>query len=109
MNLVRAEIESVNYDYLPGEPDSRRTLYVTLRAQPLNIRIGSYVKIVSSGVTFQVEDVSGRNVISRSSNSTGIRRMGVDLYSHRPLPYNIYPDYLEYNTTSPYIEYRKYD
>jgi len=74
-------IESINYDYLPGQPEARRCWFITLR-QPPNIRIfkiGSIMQI--KGIDFnsletwpcnintvRIVDISGRNIEIEPSN-----------------------------------------
>jgi hypothetical protein len=105
--IVNAEIESVNYDYLPGEPESRRTLYVTLRQEPYGIQRGMQVKILPTEAIFTVEDIFGRNVVCKSSTSTDDLRMGISLYTQRPVAYNLNPVYLSYPMVLPRM-YNRY-
>lgn len=74
-------IESINYDYLPGEPESRKVLYVTLRFPELSgdakgKRI--YIKTdatpyatLPSGY-YHINDVHGRNVVLETPSTTKI-------------------------------------
>ena len=74
-NVHFAEAESLNYDYLPGEPQSRRTWYITLR-RPVEpegaLRRDMLLRFHSShhpntllpdDRIFLVEDIHGRNVV----------------------------------------------
>lgn len=104
--LYNAEIESVNYDYLPGEPESRRSLYVTLRQEPYGIRRGMQVRILPTEAVFTVEDIVGRNIVCKSSNSGLDPRKGISVYTQRPAPYNLDPVYLSYMMELPNMYYR---
>jgi hypothetical protein len=64
--------ESVNYDYLPGEPESRKTWYITLRFPPQrSLTPGMIIKFNSSNSPssimkdghYFVIDIHGRHVV----------------------------------------------
>lgn len=72
------QVESVNYDYLPGEPESRRTWYITLRFPPKGIIIGDIIYLdkdiatkvnilevngVPLGNLYRVYDIHFRNLV----------------------------------------------
>ena len=69
------EVESLNYDYLPGEPQSRRVWYITMRRPvdpPEALQRGMFLKfyikhhsntLIPDDRIFQVDDIYGRHVI----------------------------------------------
>ena len=69
-----AEVESLNYDFLPGEPYSQRVWFITLK-RPLHLytlSIGMFLRfytahhsnsIVPDNRIFQVEDLHGRHIV----------------------------------------------
>lgn len=69
----RLVIESINFDYIPGEPESRRVWYITLRQPPFNIKPNNLIRVDSfRGVNidvsyettyFRVEDIYGRYIV----------------------------------------------
>lgn len=73
--------ESVNYDYLHGEPESHRALFITLRDSPANehIQIGSIVKYnqnndpgnILANVHYKVIDIHGRSLVVEPVNALG--------------------------------------
>lgn len=112
--MFSADVESFNYDYLPGEPQSRRTWYITLR-RPVDdqqLQRGMYLKFDTSGHPntlipdsriFRVEDIYGRNVVvvpisDADGNPGGLRLTNVDehfiegnqtpyIYQYHPVVY----------------------
>src|SRR5437879_13793254 len=102
--------ESINFDYLAGQPESHKTLYVTLRQPPTTIRRGDTVKLkylpsrnntafgTTNSTMYHVGDIHGRSLVvepinggfvsthypnyvsSRSGNREGI-------YTYKPRPY----------------------
>lgn len=73
MNNITETVESVNYDYLPGEPDSRRVWYITLRTPPPpTLRAGMFVRhitshhpntMLSNDMMYRVNDIHGRHIV----------------------------------------------
>ncbi len=89
--------ESINYDYLPGEPESRRTWYVTLRfPPPRNLVLGSTVlvniskspyAIFSKDQQFKVIDVHGRHVVIEPlSGNIKLTNINENKYSDGTIP-----------------------
>lgn len=65
-------VESINYDYLPGEPESRKTWFFTLREPPHMNLFKKIVYLVSqstpntlfkNNMYFYVYDVHGRSLV----------------------------------------------
>lgn len=65
-------VESLNYDFLPGSPVSRRAWYITLRRPQNQLQRGMFVKfyskrhpntLIPDDRIFRVEEVYGRHII----------------------------------------------
>jgi hypothetical protein len=111
--MERLVIDSVNYDYIPGEPESRRMWFITLRQPPYNIKPGMIVRVdsyraenllIKTGPAYyRVRDIYGTHVIvdpvkimdkgdsiSGNTNATlnnltnGYARAGFYTYAQRP-------------------------
>lgn len=110
-------IESINFDYLPGEPESRRVVFVSLRRYPAYREIipGMFISldtstnpyaVIKSG-RYRVNDVHGRHIvidvpsldnirnifgseIERNDPFTTVPRYGRFTATPRPMTYNIY-------------------
>lgn len=111
--MERLVIESVNYDYVPGEPESRRVWFITLRQPPRNIKPGNIIRVDSfraenlpidtDTVYYRVNDIYGTHIVvdpvnihpktaSRGQNAnkvlTGLNydyaRAGFYTYAQRP-------------------------
>ena len=84
VNVNAVEIESIDYDYVPGERQSRRTWQITLR-RPIEegfIRIGMVIKlhsqdtpenIIEDDKYFRVDDIHGRVLLVTALNSMNLR------------------------------------
>lgn len=97
----RLVIESINFDYIPGEPESRRVWYITLRQPPFSIKPGNIIRIDSFRGTnipvsyettyFRTHDIYGRYVIVEPIVQTELLnspyknyRTGIYSYAQRP-------------------------
>jgi hypothetical protein len=76
--------ESINYDYLPGEPESRKVWYITLRFPPSTNRNGDTSGVLNLGEIirtngsheysplkdgfFRIMDIHGRNIVIEPCN-----------------------------------------
>jgi hypothetical protein len=76
--LGKITVESINYDYLPGEPESRKTWFFTLREPPFMNLFQKFVYLKSINSTnamftknhyFFVYDVHGRSLVVEPANS----------------------------------------
>jgi hypothetical protein len=83
--------ESVNFDYLPGEPDGHKALYVTMREPPTHIKRGQTITLnhlpsrtTMLGVTannnigntntmYHVSDIHGRHVVVEPINGRFVK------------------------------------
>jgi hypothetical protein len=71
--MERLVIDSVNYDYVPGEPESRRVWFITLRQPPYDIKPGMIVRVdsykaenlpINTDVAYyRVNDIYGTHVV----------------------------------------------
>ncbi len=59
------QIESIQYDYLPGERESRRVWFITFRFPPLGVHKGDKIIVNSFGEKFPafVDDIHGRSAV----------------------------------------------
>lgn len=97
----RLVIESINFDYIPGEPESRRVWYITLRQPPFSIKPNNIIRVDSfRGVNidvsyettyFRVEDIYGRYIVVKPIVQTELLnsppnnfRTGIYSYAQRP-------------------------
>jgi hypothetical protein len=75
--------ESFNYDYLPGEPESRRAWFITLRFYPPNDLVrgmilefdtsksnGKWGKYLTSSKYYRVIDIHGRHIVVEPVDNT---------------------------------------
>src|SRR6185503_11630556 len=106
-NIGKAEVESLNYDYIPGEPNSQRVWYFTLRRpDPYGLCRNMIIKFAASNYqsysplldtdVFQVIDLHGRYIevkpltsqIGRAGNQKFMPklrpRVGTAYYPNRP-------------------------
>lgn len=98
-------IESINYDYLPGEPESRRVPFITLRfaPRPVDIQIGQHIHLNSmqnkalieagwrsQSTTFKVMDIHGRNIVLEPTDVEGrypsLNNARTGTYFYKPRP-----------------------
>jgi len=94
-------IESINFDYIPGEAESRRVWYITLRRPPVSLSPGQVIRVDSfRGINiaanygtryFRVNDIYGRYVVVDHVNKNDVihppnnnHRVGIYSYAQRP-------------------------
>lgn len=71
--MQRITIDSVNYDYIPGEPESRRVWFITLRQPPYDIKPGKIIRVDSfrgynipidtAPAYYRVRDIYGTHIV----------------------------------------------
>jgi hypothetical protein len=71
--MERLVIDSVNYDYVPGEPESRRVWFITLRQPSYDIKPGNIIRVdsykaenlpINTDVAYyRVNDIYGTHVV----------------------------------------------
>ena len=84
INVNAVDIESIDYDYVPGERQSRRTWQITLR-RPIEegfMRIGMVIKLHSQDTPehiierdryFRVDDIHGRVLLVTALNDLNLK------------------------------------
>jgi len=97
----RLVIESINFDYIPGEQESRRVWYISLRQPPVNLKPGNVIRVDSFRGTninvvygtkyFRVNDIYGRNIVVDHIDQSEVlqypnnnSRTGIYSYAQRP-------------------------
>lgn len=73
IKMERLVIDSVNYDYIPGEPESRRVWFITTRQPPYNIKPGNIIRVDSfraenlpintNTAYYRVHDIYGTHIV----------------------------------------------
>lgn len=76
--MQRLVIDSINYDYVPGEPESRRVWFITLRQPPYDIKPGAIIRVDSfkaenlpidtDTLYYRVNDIYGVHVVVEPVN-----------------------------------------
>lgn len=97
----RLTIDSINFDYIPGEAESRRVWYITLRRPPVSLKPGQVIRVDSFRGTnipvnygtryFRVNDIYGRYIVVDHVNKNDMihppkdnHRVGIYSYAQRP-------------------------
>jgi hypothetical protein len=73
-------VESINFDYLPGEPESRRVWFIILRWAPPSYLLNKVIKfvdykenLIQSPTFFKVFDIHGRNLVVEPYKSNTVK------------------------------------